>query len=65
MEAQHYLIGDRVHVSKRSFSGPVTADEFEIVGEYPVEGDQPMYRLKSLRFPVERMFPQGELLRVN
>jgi hypothetical protein len=63
MEAGHYVIGDHVHVSKRSFSGPVTKDEFEILGKYPVEGAEPMFRLRNLRLQSERMVPQKELRR--
>lgn len=65
MATEHYVIGDRVCVSPRSFSGPVSADEFEIVGEYPVEDDEPMYRLRSLHFRTERLVPQSELRRGN
>ena len=58
---QEYLVGERVHVSKGSLSGPVTMEEFEIVGRYTVEGHQPMYRLHSVQGAAERMVPQNEI----
>lgn len=61
MQAEDYGVGDRVHVSNGSFSGPTTTDEFEIIAHYPVENREPMYRLLSLRDRAERMVPQSEL----
>ena len=65
MRAEHYLVGDRVQVSKRSFSGPVSTGKFEVIGQYAVEGAEPMYRLRSLELRTERMVPQRELRRGN
>jgi hypothetical protein len=65
MRAEHYSVGDRVQVSKRSFSGPVTTGQFEVIAQYAVEGAEPMYRLRSLELRTERMVPQRELRRGN
>ena len=61
MQTEHYGIGDRVHVSIGSFSGPTTTDEFEIMALYSVENRESMYRLLSLRDGAERMVPHSEL----
>jgi hypothetical protein len=63
METECYEIGERVHVSRGSLSGPTTTDEFEIMAHYSVEDREPMYRLLSLRDRAERMVPQNELRR--
>lgn len=56
-----YLVGERVQVSRGSLSGPITTEEFEILGRYAVEGQQPMYRLHSVHGAAERLVPQIEL----
>ena len=61
MQTEPFGIGDRVHVSSGSLSGPTTTDEFEIMAHYRVEDREPMYRLLSLRDRAERIVPQSEL----
>ena len=63
MSMQYYGAGHRVRVSAFSLSGPVTTDEFKILRRYRVESGEPMYRLRSIREPHERMVPENELLR--
>ena len=61
---QHYTVGDHVHVSIGSLSGPATTGAFEIMGSYRVERREPMYRLLNLQNREERVVPQGELRRL-
>ena len=61
IQTEQYAVGDQVHVSSGSLSGPPTTGAFEIVGFYRVENDEPMYRLLSIRDRAERMVPQREL----
>jgi hypothetical protein len=63
MSIQHYGAGHRVRVSAFSLSGPPTTGEFEILRRYPVESGEPMYRLRDIREPHERMVPENELIR--
>ena len=58
-----YVVGDHVHVSSGSLSGPPATGAFEIMGFYRVENDEPMYRLLSIQDRAERMVPQSELRR--
>jgi len=62
MPMQHYGAGHRVLVSVFSLSGPATMGEFEILRRYPVESGEPMYSLRSIREPYERMVPENELM---
>ena len=61
IQTDQYAVGDQVHVSSGSLSGPPTTGAFEIVGFYRVENDKPMYRLLSIQDRAERMVPQREL----
>ena len=60
-QTEQYGVGDHVHVSSGSLSGPPTKSAFEIMGFYRVEDDEPMYRLLSIQDRAERMVPQSEL----
>ena len=60
-QTEQYAVGDHVHVSRASLSGPPSTGAFEIVGFYRVENDEPMYRLLSIQDQAERMVPQREL----
>jgi hypothetical protein len=59
-----YEAGERVRVSSRSLSGPSSGDEFKVIKRYPVEGMEPLYRIKSVSSPHERMVPGSEMKRV-
>jgi hypothetical protein len=62
MSMPNYSAGCHVRVSDASLSGPATMGEFEIMRRYPVEGGEPMYRLRSIRGRDERMVPGNELM---
>ena len=61
IQTEQYAVGDHVHVSRGSLSGPPATGAFEVVGFYRVEDDEPMYRLLSIQDRAERMVPQREL----
>jgi hypothetical protein len=65
MFSVQYDVGQRVRVSSRSLSGPRSGGEFKVVRCYPVDGMEPLYRIKSVSSPHERMVPGRELRRVS
>ena len=42
IQTEQYAVGDHVHVSRGSLSGPPATGAFEIVGFYRVENDEPI-----------------------
>jgi hypothetical protein len=63
IRAEQYVVGEHVHVSNGSLSGPATTAAFEIISVHHVEGYEPMCRLSSLHDRAQRMVPQSELRR--
>lgn len=62
--AEQYAVGEHVHVSSGSLSGPATTAAFEIISVHHVENCEPMCRLLSLQDRAQRMVPQSELRRL-
>jgi hypothetical protein len=61
MDEEKYITGQIVSVALRSFSGPPTTDQFQVVGCYPRAPEAPMYHVRSVVDRGQRMVPENEL----